>query len=108
MLLTIAPSKLNALRTRAKALLAEMDGVMAHQTNLPIDFYQEVKYFEIALIQWALQEGGGNQCRAAKLLGLNPQTLNTIIKRYGLTGNHLEASHSDTFMKRIAYRKQGR
>ena len=108
MLLTIAPTKLNALRTRAKALLAEVDGVMAHQTNLPIDYYQEVKYFEIALIQWAMQEGGGNQCRAAKLLGLNPQTLNTIIKRYGLNKNDREASRSDTFMKRVAYRKHGR
>ena len=108
MLLMIAPSKLSVLRSRAKALLSEMDSVMGQQASLPINFYQEVEFFEISLIRWALTEAGDNQCRAAKLLGLNPQTLNTIIKRYGLNHNNLEASRSDSFIERVAYRKRSR
>jgi transcriptional regulator with PAS, ATPase and Fis domain len=47
-----------------------------------IDFYQEVERFEVGLIRRALEQTGGNQARAAKLLRIKPTTLNSKIKLY--------------------------
>src|SRR5437764_1706829 len=47
-----------------------------------IDFYDEVRLFEIWLIQRALRYTGGRQNRAASLLGLKTSTLNAKIKAY--------------------------
>lgn len=47
-----------------------------------VTFYDEVKKFEVDLIQRALQQTGGHQSRAARLLGLNATTLNSKIKSY--------------------------
>ena len=49
-----------------------------------ITFYDEVKKFEIDLIKRALEQTGGHQSRAARLLGLNPTTLNSKIKSYNI------------------------
>jgi transcriptional regulator with GAF, ATPase, and Fis domain len=45
-----------------------------------VNFYEEVKRFEIDLIRRALEQTGGHQSRAARLLGLNATTLNSKIK----------------------------
>lgn len=50
-----------------------------HET---IDFYSEVTSFEIGLIKGALRRTKGHQGRAARLLNLNPSTLNAKIKQY--------------------------
>ncbi|MFN6963559.1 MAG: sigma-54-dependent transcriptional regulator [Pyrinomonadaceae bacterium] len=50
-----------------------------------VNFYDEVKKFEIDLIRRALEQTGGHQSRAARLLGLNATTLNSKIKSYNLT-----------------------
>lgn len=47
-------------------------------------FYDEVKKFEIDLIRRALDQTGGHQSRAARLLGLNATTLNSKIKSYNI------------------------
>ena len=49
-----------------------------------IDLFQEVKRFEINLITLALKQTRGHQARAAKLLNLNPTTLNSKIKVYDI------------------------
>ena len=49
-----------------------------------IRFYDEVKRFEIDLIQRALEQTNGHQSRAARLLGLNATTLNSKIKSYNI------------------------
>jgi DNA-binding NtrC family response regulator len=49
-----------------------------------LDFYREVKRFEIALIQHALRHSGGSQTLAASLLGINTTTLNSKIKAYNI------------------------
>jgi two-component system NtrC family response regulator len=49
-----------------------------------ISFYDEVKRFEIDLIRRALDQTGGHQSRAARLLGLNATTLNSKIKSYNI------------------------
>lgn len=48
------------------------------------NFYDEVKKFEIDLIRRALEQTGGHQSRAARLLGLNATTLNSKIKGYNI------------------------
>lgn len=53
-----------------------------------VTFYDEVKKFEIDLIQRALQQTGGHQSRAARLLGLNATTLNSKIKSYNIVARH--------------------
>ena len=47
-----------------------------------IDFYQEVQQFETHLIRMALDETGGNQAKAARLLGIKATTLNSKIKLF--------------------------
>ncbi len=49
-----------------------------------VSFYDEVKKFEIDLIRRALDQTGGHQSRAARLLGLNATTLNSKIKSYNI------------------------
>jgi DNA-binding NtrC family response regulator len=49
-----------------------------------IDLFQEVKRFEINLIKLALDQTRGHQARAARLLNINPTTLNSKIKMYGI------------------------
>ena len=49
-----------------------------------IDFFEELKRFEVSLIKLALSQTGGHQARAAKLLNIKPTTLNTKIKVYGI------------------------
>jgi len=53
---------------------------MSHGVN----FYDEVRRFEIDLIRRALDQTGGHQSRAARLLGMNATTLNSKIKTYNI------------------------
>ena len=66
-------------------MMASADGVsreidIAHGVN----FYDEVKKFEIDLIRRSLDQTAGHQSRAARLLGLNATTLNSKIKNYNI------------------------
>jgi DNA-binding NtrC family response regulator len=57
----------------------------ATQHSIPsggIDLPQSVEGFERSFIDRALGQTGGNQTRAARLLGLRVQTLNMKLKRY--------------------------
>jgi len=49
-----------------------------------IDFFDEVRRFEIQLISLAMKHAGGNQARAARLLGLGTTTLHYKLKSYKL------------------------
>jgi len=49
-----------------------------------VNFYDEVRKFETDLIRRALDQTGGHQSRAARLLGLNATTLNSKIKTYNI------------------------
>ena len=53
-----------------------------------VNFYEEVRRFETDLIQRALEQTGGHQSRAARLLGLNATTLNSKIKTYNIVPRH--------------------
>lgn len=74
----------------AKALATEIEILKAelskddHIDNGGINFYDEVERYEIELIRNALNQCGGNQTQAAKLLHLKSTTFHAKMKHYGL------------------------
>jgi len=69
----------------ARAVVREGSGAAsAIDVGRGINFYDEVRRFEIDLIRRALDQTGGHQSRAARLLGMNPTTLNSKIKTYNI------------------------
>lgn len=57
-----------------------------------VDFYDEVRRFEIDLIQRALVFTSGSQVRAARLLNMKVTTLNSKIKHYDINVDLLVGS----------------
>jgi DNA-binding NtrC family response regulator len=90
-----AAERLNKIRSMASALIEEAV-LLEHENGLAeasataenlnlksrVDFFDEVRRFEMRLIVRALEVTGGNQARAAKLLSLGTTTLNYKIKAY--------------------------
>ena len=74
------------LKSVAHALLreAETSGSHHHSLESPLHFYDEVRRFEIDLIERALLQAGGKQKWAARLLGMKGSTLHTKIKAYNI------------------------
>jgi DNA-binding NtrC family response regulator len=79
----------DSLYRRAAALSDELENLK--WIGLPVeslsdesgmDFYQEVRRFEIFMIMKALKRTHGSQKRAAAFLRMNLNTLNTKIKTY--------------------------
>jgi DNA-binding NtrC family response regulator len=82
-----AISKTTNLKQLALRLLLEAQALNEMPTldvRNGIDFYEEVKRFEVDLIQRALSVTRGNQVRAARLLKMKVTTLNTKIKHYDI------------------------
>ncbi len=82
-----APQRLERIREMATVLLdeaasLEREASLAEASAAPnkldlksgIDFFEEVRRFEIRLIGRALELTGGNQARAARMLGLGTTT----------------------------------
>jgi transcriptional regulator with GAF, ATPase, and Fis domain len=77
--------RIGALKELTQVLLDEvedLESVKSLDISKGINIYDEVRHYETALIRRALRLTGGNQKRAARLLGLLPSTLNDKIKRY--------------------------
>ena len=79
-------SRLSSLRDVAIELLNAVDSLKTTPDNghHSLKLHDEVRKFETDLIRTALIRTGGNQSRAARLLGVKHTTLNAKIKRYGL------------------------
>jgi len=87
--------RLEKIRDMASALLQEAES-LDHENALAetsaavsdlnpkstVNFFDEVRSFEMRLISRALELTGGNQARAARMLGLGTTTLNYKIKSY--------------------------
>jgi transcriptional regulator with AAA-type ATPase domain len=69
---------------RDQAFTEETGRVQTQLVSEGIDLFQELKQFEITLIELALKQTRGHQARAARLLNINPTTLNSKIKVYGI------------------------
>ena len=87
--------RLERIREMATSLLTEAaaldrENALAEASAAPetldlqsgVNFFDEVRSFEIRLITRALELAGGNQARAARMLGLGTTTLNYKIKTY--------------------------
>ena len=89
--------RLEKIRDMASALLQEAES-LNHENALAetsatvdhlsvrsrVNFFDEVRRFEMRMISRALELTGGNQARAARMLGLGTTTLNYKIKAYEL------------------------
>ncbi|HYN84930.1 MAG TPA: sigma-54 dependent transcriptional regulator [Pyrinomonadaceae bacterium] len=69
---------------RAFGAQATSAAASAVDVSAGVNFYDEVRRFEIDLIRRALDQTGGHQSRAARLLGMNATTLNSKIKTYNI------------------------
>lgn len=85
--------KAELIRSLASALMSQIeDGASdntaylskrgAADSEVPVNFYEEVRRFEVKLIQWALLQTNGRQAAAARLLQIKTTTLNNKIKQY--------------------------
>ena len=92
--------RLLTLKDLAHAFLEELgtvgdaSGAAAEAADGPIDFYEEVRRFEIEMIQSALRRTNGVQTEAAALLGLKPSTLHAKLKLYNLSAADFALRHA--------------
>ncbi len=81
-------SNLSLIKALATTLLSEIDSLNANGQILDEEnsfhYAEIVREFEIKLIKTALTRTGGNQTRAAKLLGIKLSTLNNKIQTYNI------------------------
>lgn len=90
--------RLGVLKEIAFTLLDEVEAL---ENLRPIDIkhginlYEEVQRFEVDLIVRALERTGGNQTRAAQLLGLNLTTLHSKLKRHNISPHTIANSAAD-------------
>lgn len=76
-----------ALRILSLAIIEELDNVRedrAEDGARGIDFAEEVRRFETALLKSALACADGRQRRAARLLNMTKSTFNAKLKRYNI------------------------
>lgn len=73
------------LKKQVLAFLTELDArddLRSLDLDRGISLKEEVRRFEVGLIQLALQRSGGSQLRAARMLNLKPSTLCAKLKSY--------------------------
>jgi transcriptional regulator with GAF, ATPase, and Fis domain len=81
-------TQLGVLKEVAQGLLRQLDHLKPNTCPTSSmtfrNFHEEVREFEIELINTALSKTQGHQRQAAKLLGLKVTTLNAKMKRYNI------------------------
>lgn len=80
-------NKIELLKKLARTFLVEVETLNMFESQdirRGLDFYDEVRRFEMSLIERALLQTGGHQRRAASLLGLGATTLHAKIKQYNI------------------------
>jgi DNA-binding protein Fis len=100
--------RLMTLKDLAHAFLEELAAAGAQDpagVECGIDFYDEVRRFEIELIQSALRHTGGVQTEAAVLLGLKPTTLHAKLKQYHIAAAEFVAHPSASSAAAAAARR---
>ena len=102
-----------AIETLKAEVLRSIDRVLEIEANTHspiqevdeehgIDFYEEVKKFEIEMIRQALIKVEGNQRAAAQLLGLKHTTLNNKVKLYKIPVHLIAAGRKVRELRRLA------
>lgn len=83
-LVDLAATLLEEAETLARDRVFTEESSRSLNFSQGINFYDEVERFETNLIKLALDQTGGNQAQAARLLRIKPTTLNSKIKLYGI------------------------
>lgn len=80
--------KLNLIKKLGLKVLEELNSFQINNgldLSRGINFYEEVRKFEIKIIESALNFTSGNQTAAAKILKINVTTLNSKIKTLNIS-----------------------
>jgi DNA-binding NtrC family response regulator len=97
--------KFAVLKDIALMLIEEIeafDCVRSVNLSQGINLHEEMRMFEVHLIQSALERTGGHQTKAAQLLGINLTTLHNKLKRLNISTQMLVNApiiHEDEFYK---------
>jgi DNA-binding NtrC family response regulator len=97
--------KLEVLKDVAMILVNEIEAleyVRSVNISQGINLHEEMRMFEVHLIQSALERTGGHQTRAAQLLGINLTTLHNKLKRLNISPENLVNApiiHEDSIYK---------
>jgi hypothetical protein len=86
---------LKGLALELTDLVARMEESRPRGSRLPLRLSEEVRLFEKGLIENALKLTGGNQTRAARLLGVKLTTLHTKIRKYRIPTDRHDSSPAD-------------
>ena len=91
-------NRIETLREIALTLLEKLESLQSARPGRgegSVRLCDEVHRFEIDLIRSALERTGGNQVRAARLLGVKPTTLNAKLKRHKISfiGGEVKTEH---------------
>jgi DNA-binding NtrC family response regulator len=81
---------LGSLRLRQNLDQWSRDPKVSNGIDLPVDFDEEMRRHEVDLIRRALSATNGHQSKAARLLRMNPTTLNSKIKKYRIQAANLD------------------
>lgn len=84
--------KVKTLKDVALMLVEEiiaLENVRSVNISRGINLHEEMRMFEVHLIQSALERTGGHQTRAARLLGINLTTLHNKLKRLKISPDNL-------------------
>lgn len=65
--------------------IQKLESISCLDLKREVDFFDEVRRFEMNLIKSALLQSGGNQRRCASLLGISTSNLNNKIKHYKIS-----------------------
>jgi hypothetical protein len=83
---------LKGLALELMDLVARMEESRPRGSRLPLRLSEEVRLFEKGLIENALKLTGGNQTRAAHLLGVKLTTLHAKIRKYRIETERHDSS----------------
>ncbi len=88
----IFKQKLKVMKEIALVLVEEIEAlgyVRSVNIRRGINLHEEMRMFEVHLVQSALERTGGHQTKAAKLLGINLTTLHNKLKRLNISPDKL-------------------
>lgn len=88
----IFKQKLKVMKEIALVLVEEIEAlgyVRSVNISRGIKLHDEMRMFEVHLVQSALERTGGHQTKAAQLLGINLTTLHNKLKRLNISPDNL-------------------
>jgi Fis family transcriptional regulator, factor for inversion stimulation protein len=80
-------NKINAQAERGIVMKDQLEGLVSQMVERGILFEEAIGEFEKRFIKRTLERAQGNQCRAARMLGIHRNTLSRKIGEYKLDRN---------------------